>query len=46
MQQTSVKRVQDYIRLGKKGDSLGIVKEIEIWLYYQMVYETRILPGE
>ena len=33
--------------MGGEGDPLGIVQEIEIWLYYQMVNaQTRICPGE
>ena len=32
---------------GGEGDSLGIVQEIEIWPYYEMVYaQIRIRPGE
>ena len=38
MQQTSTKCVQDYTRLGGKGDPSGIVQEIEIWTYEHMVY--------
>ena len=33
--------------LGREGDSLGIIKVIEIWLYYQMVQtQTRIHSEE
>ena len=40
---TSTKEVQDEVRLGGKGDPMGIVQETEIWSYYQMVYtQTRI----
>ena len=43
MQQTSIKGVQDWARLGKKGDSLGIVQETEIWPSYHMLHaEIRI----
>ena len=43
MQQTYKKGVQDHIWLGKKCDLLGIVQEIEILPYYQMVYaQTRV----
>ena len=38
MQQSSIKGVQDQPWLGGKSDPLGIVQEIEIWLYDQMVY--------
>ena len=32
---------------GWEGDPLGIMQEIEIWPYYEMVYiKTRIHPGE
>ena len=37
MQQTSTKGVQNSMQLGRKRDSLGIVSEIEIWLYYKIV---------
>ena len=44
MQQTSVKEVG---MSGRKGDSMGIVQEIEFWLHYQVVYaQTRIRPRE
>ena len=34
-------------RLDGQGDPLGIVQEIEIWPYEQMVYaQPRICPGE
>ena len=47
MQQISIERVYDETRLGGKGNSLGIVQEIQIWPYEQMVYaQTRICPGE
>ena len=42
MQPTSTE-VQDYTRLGRKGDSLGIMQEIKIYPYYQVVCaQTRI----
>ena len=35
------------IRLGGENYPLGIVQEIEIWPYYQMLYtQTRICPGK
>ena len=41
------KQAQKEIRLGGKGDLLGIVQEIKIWQYYQIVYiQTRICPWE
>ena len=47
MQKTSTKRVQDYIWQGGEGDPLGIVQEIEISPFYQIVYtQTRIRSGE
>ena len=41
MQQTRTKGVQDKAWLSGKGPSLGIVQEIEIWSYDQMVYEKK-----
>ena len=38
MHQTSPKIVQDKVRLDKKGGRLGILQEIKIWSYYQLVY--------
>ena len=32
MQQTGTKRVQGYVWLGGKSESLGIVQKIEFWL--------------
>ena len=33
--------------IGGEGDPLGIVQEIEIWQYYQMVHtQTRIIAAE
>ena len=47
MQQTGTKRVLDKTWLGGKGDPQGTEQEIEIWLYYQMIYvQNRIHPGE
>ena len=44
---TCTKGVQDKAWLGGKGDPLGIVQEIEIWSYYQMLHaQTRIRQGE
>ena len=44
---TRTKWVQDKALLDGKGDPLGIVQEIEIWPYYQMVYaQTRICSRE
>ena len=41
------KGMQAKIRLGRVGESLATVQEIEIWSYEQMVYaQTRIPPGE
>ena len=37
MQQISTYDIQDLTRLGGEVDQLGIVQEIEIWRYYQMV---------
>ena len=46
MQQIST-RLEDYTRLGGQVDPLGIVQEIEIWPYEQMVYvQSSICPGE
>ena len=46
MQQTSTKGVLDKTKLGRKGRLQGIVQEIEISAYYQMVYAPiRIRPG-
>ena len=36
MQRTNIKGIQ--VRLGGKGDPLGIMQETEISLYSQMVY--------
>ena len=45
MQQTGTKGIQKRARPGGEGDPLGIVQEIKIWPYYQMVYtENRIHP--
>ena len=45
MQQTDTKRIQEQTRLGEKDDPLGIVQEIKIWPYYQMVDAlTRLSP--
>ena len=47
IQQSSAKEKQDEAWQGGKGDSLGIVQEIDIWPYYQMVYaQTRTHPRE
>ena len=47
MQQTSTKEVKDQARLGKIGDSLGIVQKNEFWPYYEMLYaQTRSRPRE
>ena len=47
MQQTSVKVVQNYAQLSGKGDPLGIVQEIEIFPYHQMLYaQLRIYSRE
>ena len=40
MQQTSIKK---NVRLGGKGDRLGIVQDIQTWLYKQMVYVQTLL---
>ena len=46
-QQTSTKGIQDKVWPGGKGDPLRIVREIQIWPYYQMVYTpTRICLSE
>ena len=43
MQQADTKAVQDVAWLRGKGDTLGIVHKIKIWLSYQMVNaQTRI----
>ena len=34
LQQTGIEGLFDQIRVGKKGNPLGIVQEIEIWPYY------------
>ena len=47
MQQTITKGVPDSAWLGGKGDPLGIVQDIKIWTYCQLVYAlTRIGPKE
>ena len=47
MQQITPERVYDLTRLGREGDSLGFVLEIEVWPYEEMVYaQRRICPGE
>ena len=47
MQQISTKRVYGKAWLGGESDPLGIVQEIEIWPYEQVVYaSTRIRPRE
>ena len=47
MQQTSAKKSTRLGTMGGEGDRLGIMKEIYIWLYNQMVYaQTRICLGE
>ena len=38
MLETSAKEVHDNILLGGKGTQLGLVQEIKIWPYCQMVY--------
>ena len=38
MQQISIERVYDYSQLGGQCDPQGIVQEIGIWPYEQMVY--------
>ena len=44
MQQISTKRLDT---TGEQGKPLGIVQEIEIWPYDQMVYaQPNICPGE
>ena len=39
MQQTRTKRIHKRTRRSGKGDLLGILLEIKICLYYQIVYE-------
>ena len=47
MHQISVKWKQDKTWLSGEGDPVGFAQEIQIWLYYQMVYaQTRIRLGE
>ena len=47
MQQTSAQRIEEETRLNGEGDPLGIIQEIKIWPYYQMVYtQTRIRSRE
>ena len=47
MQLVGKKLVQDWVRHVGKGYQLAIVREIEFWPYYQMVYaQTRIHPGK
>ena len=47
MQQISPGGVQDKTRLGGQSDPRGIVQEMEIWPYEQMVYaQPNICPGE
>ena len=38
MLQVSTERAYDKTWLGGQGDPLGIVPEIEVWLYEQMLY--------
>ena len=43
IQNTISKAVQDKAWLSRKGDLLGIVQEVKIWPFYQIVYaQTRI----
>ena len=37
MQQICTDGIQDYARRGRKGDPLGIVQEVKVWPYEQMV---------
>ena len=47
MQQAAIKKSTKKDAAEWKGYLLGIVQEIEVWPYYQMVYsQTRLLPGE
>ena len=47
MQQITTKREWDLTWLGGQGDPLGIVQEIYIWPYEQVVYaQPRIRPGK
>ena len=47
MKQTGTEIEQNWARMGGKVNPLGIVQEIEIRLYYQMVHaQTIICPGE
>ena len=47
MYQISTERLLEYIRLGRQGEPLGIVQEIEVWPYEQMLYaQPRICPME
>ena len=47
MQQTSAKGVRDLVGLIEKSNYLGIVQEIDIWLFYQMIDpKTRISSRE
>ena len=38
IKQTSTKGIYDKARLGGIGDPLKVVKKIEFWLYYKMIY--------
>ena len=47
MQHGCIERVYDKIRLCWQGDPPGIVQDIEIWPYEQMVYaQPKICPNE
>ena len=47
MQRISTEREQNKTWLGGKGDPLGIVQEVKIWPFKQMVYaQPSICPGE
>ena len=38
MQKTNIKRVHEYVELGKEYDPLGIEQEIKIRSFWQMIY--------
>ena len=45
MQLSGPERIQEQVWLGGKDDTLGIMQEIKLWTYRQIVYaHTRICP--
>ena len=47
MHPNSILEIQDKAPVGREDDTLGIVQEIQIWLYYYIVdVQTRIYPSK